>query len=368
MSANSVSSEVLSPRIALEASPRAPVEALVPRNAAWWYIVSPPFLALVLSPGLLELGAGNMARSIASTWIHTVAIGSSLHGLYAWVVPRVLERQTSRLPRALIHTVAVVSAVLVGFALSKPFVALLCNGRQREAWWELYTSLVISTCFVAAMVSYQALRRHAREVEQRAQLERQAALSAELESLQARTNPHFLFNALNTVAGLIGEDPVRAERAVERLSSIFRYTLEASRRTRVPLRDEMEAVRHYLELEALRYEDRLVYEVTVAPEVANTPVVALLIQPLVENAVRHGVEGRGSGNVCVRAELAGDEVVISVTDDGPGHGNSGHVGTGTSLRELRKRLELAFGGTARLSIGRADSGGCSVELRLPRTT
>jgi LytS/YehU family sensor histidine kinase len=175
-------------------------------------------------------------------------------------------------------------------------------------------------------------------------------------------------NALNTVAGLIAEDPTRAERAIERLSSIFRYTLEASRRSRVPLRDEMEAVRHYLELEALRYEDRLVYEVTFTPEVANTPVVALLIQPLVENAVRHGVESRGRGNVRVRAELSGDEVVVSATDDGPGHGNSAHVGTRTSLRELRKRLELAFDGAARLSIGRSNAGGCSVELRLPRAT
>src|SRR5262249_51853978 len=144
--------------------------------------------------------------------------------------------------------------------------------------------------FLAALVTYERLRLRVRNVEQREQRARQAALEAQLASLQARTNPHFLFNALNTVAGLIHEDPARAEDAVVRLAHLFRYTHDASSRQRVSLREEIEAVRAYLDMESMRFEKRLEYCVDVADELSGILLPPLAVQPLVENAVRHGVE------------------------------------------------------------------------------
>jgi two-component system sensor histidine kinase AlgZ len=344
---------------------REPIEPLIPHWAVWFYVLSPPMLALLLHPEMVEQAPATIARRLSASWVHTVAIGASLHALYAWVVPRVIKNVQRRGLRLLIHFAFILLGTALGLAFSAPIAYLLSQWVPELPWWELYTSLVIASCWVLAMVSYQRMRSHAREVERRAQLAQQAALRARLASLMARTNPHFLFNSLNTVAGLIGEDPERAEEAVERLADLFRYTLDASRRARVTLHKEIEAVESYLAMEALRYEERLVYRLDVDDELASQPIPPLVVQPLVENAIRHGVEGRRSGMVEVTAKQQGDRLVIAVSDDGPGPGRSERTGSGTSLADLRQRLELLFGSDASLAVNARDGGGCTVELSLP---
>ncbi len=342
-----------------------PIEPLIPRWAVWFYLLSSPMLALLLHPEMVAQPPATVARRLAASWVHTVTIGASLHALYTWVVPRVVnrvERPALRLP---IHFVFILLGVGLGLVVSAPVAYLISQWVPALPWWELYTVLVIASCWVLAMVSYQKMRSRAREVERRAHLAQQAALRARLASLMARTNPHFLFNSLNTVAGLIGEDPDRAEEAVERLADLFRYTLDASRRARVALHKEIEAVDSYLAMEALRYEERLTYRLEVGDELASQQIPPLVIQPLVENAIRHGVEARRRGQVEVQVDRQGDQLVISVSDDGPGPGRSERSGSGTSLGDLRQRLELIFGSHASLTVGARDGGGCVVELTLP---
>ena len=193
-----------------------------------------------------------------------------------------------------------------------------------------------------------------------------AGLRAELRALQARTNPHFLFNSLNTAAGLIEEDPAAAEQVIERLAGLFRYSLRGSERSWVRLSEEVEAVRGYLEVEAIRLGERLTSEVSVAPELAEVLVPPLVLQPLVENAVLHGVAPRKEGGrVSVAASRTDSTLVLSVSDDGHGPGSSPHRGSGTSMVDLEKRLQMVYGGDARFSSAAGAEGGFRVDLSLP---
>jgi two-component system sensor histidine kinase AlgZ len=225
--------------------------------------------------------------------------------------------------------------------------------------------LVMIVVFIIEF-TYSRLKTHARAVEFREERTRRNAVRAQLEALQARTDPHFLFNSLNTVASLIEEDPRLAERAIERLSGIFRYALEGSRRTEVRLAEEMEAVRGYLEVEALRLGERLRTSIRMEPSCSEYMIPPLLLQPLVENAVLHGVASRvEGGRVEVHAVRTERELVLRVSDDGPGPGSSKHKGSGTALETLRTRLELVYGEGARLIGTHGESGGYTAEIALP---
>jgi sensor histidine kinase YesM len=213
---------------------------------------------------------------------------------------------------------------------------------------------------------YTKLRVHARNVELREERARRDALKAQLETLQARTDPHFLYNSLNMVAGLIDEDPALAERVLEKLSDLFRYALEGSRKARVTLGEELAAVRGYLEVQSLRLGERLRFEIDAADGVESLSVPPLVLQPLVENAVLHGVSPRVDGGaVLVRARRRNGLLELSVEDDGSGPGSSPSTGTRTSLRDLQERLDLLYGGEAKLESGKSENGGYRVRVELP---
>jgi signal transduction histidine kinase len=208
------------------------------------------------------------------------------------------------------------------------------------------------------------------------QLEREQELRwlasrAELKALRAQINPHFLFNALNAIAGLIQEQPQLADDTIERLGRVFRYTLRKSEKEWVPLREEIEFVAAYLQVEQARFGERLQLWFDVSPAAALIPIPAMSIQPLVENAVKHGVSAvEGPGRVGLRASLDGQLLVVEVGDNGPGfppgfsldasaNGEASH-----GLRNVVERLRGYYGNSARLAW---DSGpeGTRVRLSVP---
>jgi LytS/YehU family sensor histidine kinase len=181
---------------------------------------------------------------------------------------------------------------------------------------------------------------------------------SELKALRAQVNPHFLFNALNAAAGLIHLDPDRAERTIEQLAEVFRYTLSRSDREWVRVGDELEAVRAYLDIEQARYRERLQVRIESSEEARNVRIPAMTMQTLVENAVQHGVGAiRTPGLVEIEASVTGSVLCIAVRDNGPGFQKSQRPRTqagrgGYGLRNVRERLQGHFGDAARLSIGR----------------
>lgn len=186
----------------------------------------------------------------------------------------------------------------------------------------------------------------------------------QLSNLRSQLNPHFMFNALNSIRALIEEDPERAKKSITLLSAILRNAMSTVKRRTVPLGEELDMVRAYLSLEAMRYEERLRVQVEVDPALERSPVPPMMLQTLVENAVRHGIAKRKEGGeIRIAARSVQDGMQLTVR-------NTGHLaggrpaGNGIGLRNTRKRLEHIYGGKASLRMAEED-GMVVCEVFLP---
>ncbi len=192
----------------------------------------------------------------------------------------------------------------------------------------------------------------------------QAEARARIHALQARIRPHFLFNSMNTIAALTRTDPLQAEQAVEDLADLFRVTLRDSE-TPLRLKEELELTRIYQRIEQLRLGERLTvdWDVDALPEGARIP--ALTLQPLVENAIYHGVEPLPAGGVVtIQGARRGDDLMIRVTNPLTGHAASTRSGNQLAVQNIRDRLKLAFGERGRLDVEQTESR-YQVTLRFP---
>jgi LytS/YehU family sensor histidine kinase len=175
------------------------------------------------------------------------------------------------------------------------------------------------------------------------------AQDARLDGLMAQLQPHFLFNCLNSVRALIVEDPAKAQTTVTALSRLLRHSLQAGRDSTIRLATEIEMVRTYLELEAVRFEDRLVSEIDMAPGTGELHVPAMLVQSLVENGVKHGIERSPAGGaICIAAWRDGGTLRLRVTN--PGRIESSDESTRIGLANARARLQLLYGDGASLTL------------------
>jgi LytS/YehU family sensor histidine kinase len=190
-----------------------------------------------------------------------------------------------------------------------------------------------------------ATRQHERAV--------QLATQARLSSLESRIHPHFLFNALNSISSLVREDPDRAERLIERMASLLRFSLDSNQLGFVTLAQEMEVVRGYLEIEKARFGVRLQYCIEVSEDALASRVPPLSVQTLVENSIKYVVAPRREGGtVCINALMDGANVEINVHDGGPGVDlSSAPPGHGLDL--LQSRLSVLYEGAASLRSGRS---------------
>ena len=203
-----------------------------------------------------------------------------------------------------------------------------------------------------------------RESRDREQLEVQLA-QAQVQSLKLQLHPHFLFNTLNTITALIGQDPRGAERMVSGLSDLLRLSLRNASEQEVPLERELEILQHYLSIQEIRFADRLTVRYDIGPDVRQALVPNLLLQPLVENAIRHGIAPRAApGTIVISAHRAEDVLRIVVEDDGVGPGSSSS-GEGIGLRNTRARLERLYGSQHRLELTGGREGGFVVRIEIP---
>jgi sensor histidine kinase YesM len=189
---------------------------------------------------------------------------------------------------------------------------------------------------------------------------------AQLAALRARLNPHFLFNALHTVSSLVATDPAAADDAIERLGNLLRYALDEST-DEIPLEREWAFTRDYLSFERLRLGDRLRVREAIDADARSTDVPLLVLQPLVENAVRHAVAvSPGGGTIQISAHVEHGTLRLSVEDDGPGGDRPGiESSRGLGLRALKRRLDVRYGAQARVDIRTAPGAGFAVTVVLP---
>ena len=207
--------------------------------------------------------------------------------------------------------------------------------------------------------------------ERRRAAELRAQLSeARLEALRLQLRPHFLFNVLNTISGLMVEDPRTAQRVVRQLGDLLRMSLNDRGAREISLRRELELTRAYLEIEQVRFQDRLTTQVTAPDAVLDFAVPPFILQPIVENAVHHGMRPEGATRIDVTAASTDHHLELRVTDDGPGmassNGQGGSRGNGIGLTNTRTRLAELYGDQQEFRLESGPDGGVTATLILPR--
>jgi signal transduction histidine kinase len=235
-----------------------------------------------------------------------------------------------------------------------------------EVWFSWCTTLIGWSLLYFGIndgINLQAERRRASAAEA-------FAHEARLRTLQAQLQPHFLFNTLNSVSALIFDDRSQdAARMIAGLGALLRMSLQIADSPRIALERELEFVRQYLEIEKMRYGERLTYRFEVASPATSALVPTLLLLPLVENALRHGIlPKRGGGLVVVRASVVEQMLELQIADDGPGWQSNAPESSGIGLANTSRRLEELFGDRARLTIGRGDTGGVTIDIAFPFET
>lgn len=254
-----------------------------------------------------------------------------------------------------------------------PFWTVYTRGLLFRVPTELLGYLVL---FVAIVAWEYRVRFREREVAA-ADLSRQLA-EARLQALRMQLNPHFLFNTMNSIAMLVRRgDSAQAVRMLAGLSELLRYVLEEKPPQEVPLRQELAFVERYLEIERARFPDRLRVTIDATPDALDALVPNLVLQPLVENALRHGVSRRATlGTIEIRAHRADGDLLLAVADDGPGLGTASRDGVtpesgipvssgGIGLRNTANRLAQLYGGRGRLELESPESGGVVARVRVP---
>jgi signal transduction histidine kinase len=273
-------------------------------------------------------------------------------------------------PIALLLPLLIVSLLLAWFGGTWLAALLLGHPWRAEGYW---TSLVITAAAGFVAVRYFWEREKVAELEAQAAqqksraetIERQAA-QARLALLQAQIEPHFLFNTLANLHALIGAEPARAQAMLSHLNDFLRASLSAARKDRNTLAEEFTLLRDYLELLSIRMGARLAFRLDLPQELAQTQVPPMLLQPLVENAVKHGLEPKvEGGEVTVVARREGGRIVLQVDDTGMGFAAAATSGTNVGLAHLRERLAAIYGADASLVIAENAQGGVSVTLDLP---
>lgn len=273
--------------------------------------------------------------------------------------------------------------LLTGFGFSMVFVVLsgyplrtigyVAYGFDQPPGMTLFQILarmnsgfVIFTIIVGACLAYDYVQRH-REHELRASKLETQLTKANLDALKSQLQPHFLFNSLNTIASCIREHPDVAEEMIVQLGDLLRNTLDNVKQDEVTMREELEFLQRYVEIEKMRYGDRLIFEPRIDAGVYDAMVPNLLLQPLVENAIRHGVAKVSKPSVVtIDAKRNGSRLCLAVSDTGPGRLSDANAGSGIGLENTSERLKHLYGNQYRIRAeNRPRSEGFCVSIEIP---
>jgi hypothetical protein len=319
---------------------------------------------------LLTIASGREVES----WTRPFAVYLGSAMLWAAFTPLIMlaVRRLPRAGRGLLvaaggHLALFIAIASVDTMVDRAWYAWLTQSAQRPFWpaaisqgnTNLFSYLVVAlTTF--AVDYYGAFRERTLAA---SQLAGQLARS-QLQALRAQLHPHFLFNTLNGIAALMHRDVEAADRMLTRLSELLRTAMDAGETQEVTVREEMTFTEGYLEIERTRFSDRLTVTLDVHPEVETVAIPHLLLQPLVENAVRHGIAPRaGAGHITVRLRPEGAYLHVVVQDDGVGNGQEPSDGTGLGV--TRQRLRHLYGPAATLRAGNHPGGGFMVTVTIP---
>ncbi len=335
--------------------------------AAAWTPLAAIYALLIAQPDMPVIDA--IAGSLASV-VPAALLGVGVVRL----TERIMDARPGRVRFLAMHTAL---AVLYGGAWCAAIIASMYWGAPRSVYdafirtaagWQFVSGLMLYALLAGIAAAIRSSRR-LREGEAAAVRNEALRVRAELQALRAQLNPHFLFNTLHSVTALVRRDPLKAEAALERFGDLLRYVLDVNREIldEVAVADELDFVRSYLSLEQLRLGDRLRVEEDVDPETLDCLIPSFTLQPLVENAIRHGIAPHArTGTLRIASHLEGIRVVMTVSDDGDGAvAESLGSAEGLGLRAVRQRLEARYGSNASFEVTTRPGDGFAVRITLP---
>ncbi len=279
--------------------------------------------------------------------------------------------------RWMVYGAIIVGGTAVG-CLAAGLILWAVFGPHYEYWDDFKGSfkigVMISVFCVGFVTTYERYKAQLRVTEMQLkakELERERALKlateARLSSLESRIHPHFLFNTINSVSSLIHDEPLRAERMLNQMADLLRFSLDSGQRGLVALERELRVIEDYLEIEKARFGDRLQYEIQVPEALLDAAVPPLSLQTLVENSVKYAVSSRRRGaGIKVSAITEDGRLSLKVSDDGPGFPNA-ELPAGHGLNNLQERLVALFGPEGNLSVAGSESGAAAT-IEIPLTS
>jgi two-component system LytT family sensor kinase len=328
----------------------------------------------------IERGHGG-ANLIKALWWHAMF-------WYAWMaLLPALTWNCRRLERRVKRARQIGEHLLAGALFALVHTCILTTGARIEAellmtgrsWWNLFSHFIFIQNFHFELFSYAAIvcvwhmvdyyGKFKERTQKAAELERQLS-AAQLQALKMQLNPHFFFNTLNGIAALNYDDPRTANRMIAKLSELLRITLADTVKPETLLRHELDFSQRYLELEQLRLGDRLSVTVDISAETLDALVPTMLLQPLVENCIRHGIAPFAArGTIRIHAHREGERLHLCVADDGPGLSPSQGEGTkpGIGLSNTRRRLQQLYGDFCQFELSGTGSG-WTVSITMPFRT
>lgn len=293
------------------------------------------------------------------------------------VVEVVSERRLTALRNVAVHVCAIFAVAIVTDLIEEMVIEpamreeadVVSPWRQIQRLWFIYDLLIYLIVLMAGFArTYYAQKKErqaeAERLEERAQSLESKLTEARLEALRMQLNPHFLFNTLHAVSTLVDRDPAGVRRMIARLSELLRHVLDEEAPQEVPLSEELDFLEDYLEIQSIRFQGDLDARIDVPPDIRDAQVPNLILQPVVENAIKHGAsQVRGVGRIDIRGRRNGDRLVLTVEDNGPGLPAAQEDGVG--LRNVRARLKALYGEDQALRLTSTPEEGTRTTLELP---
>lgn len=328
----------------------------------WFFVCAPPVLALLFDPHCATT-LDNVSRAWLSLTLFTVAVGVAVHLVFERVAARTATWPT--LARLVVHAASTAGLVTALTYVLHGAVRLLYPEVGDDAPGMAWRGILVSFGYLAIARFIGHLQERAVEERTRALAEREAALEARLAALTAQLQPHFLFNSLNVCAGLVHTRPEAAESMLDELASLLRYAVESAEQRLVPLTTELTAARAYLAIQRARFGERLRHEVITSDDGPLPELPPMSLQPLVENAVQHGLDADEGGLVRILCRREGETYLVAVENSGGASDGKRSAGTGIGQRNVRDRLRLVYGEAASLVCEPLADGGYRSLLSLP---
>lgn len=362
------------PHARLEASPPAAMPLLPGNQRTAWLLVVGCWTLVGL--GYFDSRAIAMRSGVPIAWLRLLALTLGTAWIWASLTPAVLRLtwDATFVPGRRAQSVARYGLTGAGFFFASGVLQWVLGVVTRMNGPGLWTT-VLSERLETRVLAYLAIialgwsgryfglyrTRHL----QASELEGRLA-KTHLQVLKTQLQPHFLFNTLNTVAELVHTDPEAADQMITRLGRLLRLSLDHAGHQLVPLRQETDFLRVYIEIEQVRFQERLQVVWDLDPDTLEAAVPSMLWQPVVENAIRHGVTPlAGRGRVVIASRREGDDLVLEIRDNGRGLPPGGVPREGVGLRNIRERVAQLYGPRAHFSLRPALGGGTDATLRLP---